>query len=51
VLTSEFCMEEVFLRFLFIIEDTVSSISPTKVSSFNAVSEKIQQNFDINTKI
>lgn len=32
-------MEECFLRFLVKVEDTASSMSPTKLSSFNAVSE------------
>lgn len=40
VLTSEFRVAESFLKFLFIIEETASSISPTKLSSFDAISER-----------
>lgn len=39
ILTSELCAGECFLKFLFIAEDTASSMSPTILSSFIVVSE------------
>lgn len=40
--TSKLCEKGCFLRFLFTTDATASSTSPTMVSSFKAVSEKIQ---------
>jgi len=44
LLTSEFWADGCFLKFLFTLEETASSMSPTKVSSFNAVSARNKKN-------